>query len=687
MDDACSEASFSSLQSHHSVSSFAPSEYSIVYHPQAWSGESASQFQVWAADPMAAQGAAAQMMYQQPQLIPQMIPLTKLQQSGAVLPHLSLQGSNDGMPHHPYSPNDGRHHPYSPTDAYCMHRHHSSSSDAMQHPTVSTDSQLTQSYSHQPYSPSEDSGSPNLSPGSNEGSNFQLGGGFALPPSPLVPTAPLLSQQHQIMGPELLMQQQQMMQQQMMMLQHQQHQHQQHQQLQQLQQHQQLQQQQHHRSNRGGKSQQSYQPRAPFQQSYQAYYPQYQVQHPHQMHPQPAVPPPQPPPLPTPPSRRSHDRSATSRDLSHGNETVSFGSASGRSSPASSSRLSEGDSHAPHSPTTDASEVGRPPALSIDSPQQRRPHPPVPWTAERLGIQALPSTCVMLAPTLSVTEATSQLRDAVGRLVPGSQQEGADHTASKSTHALKMLCRCHRVDEARHLLHLQQCAGLPLNKQCFLSIIRSLKESRRWADAFSTFGQLIAAGLTPPPQACNMVIDTCGKASQLAHIFAVLHAMVSAGVSPDVVTATTLISACGRDGMLKEAREAWEWMTEAGIKPNTYMYNALINAYAKALDPEGAILLLREMDASGDAECDTLNTLHVAQCPPTAGRFPRYARCPRSPLAIGHWPLIAHNTLLTTPAHDSLLTAHYSPLTTHHSVLTTHCTPLTTHYPLLNTPC
>ncbi len=35
--------------------------------------------------------------------------------------------------------------------------------------------------------------------------------------------------------------------------------------------------------------------------------------------------------------------------------------------------------------------------------------------------------------------------------------------------------------------------------------------------------------------------------------------------------------------------------------------------------------------------------------------------------------------------HHSLLTTHYSPLTTHHSLLTTHYSPLTTHHSLLTT--
>ena len=186
-------------------------------------------------------------------------------------------------------------------------------------------------------------------------------------------------------------------------------------------------------------------------------------------------------------------------------------------------------------------------------------------------------------------------------------------------HLLLRHHRLHLVQELDHyqyqqhlrhyqeLLHLLQCAGgagAPL-RLAFMAVIKGLKAARRWSDAFGALAQLRSAGLTPPLQACNMVLDACGKAGQLPHVFAVLQCLHECGVPPDTVTVTSLVDACGRAGALDHAREAWAWMRACGVRPNTYTFNAMIHTYAKAGALDHARAMLAEMETAPGCEPST----------------------------------------------------------------------------------
>ena len=239
-----------------------------------------------------------------------------------------------------------------------------------------------------------------------------------------------------------------------------------------------------------------------------------------------------------------------------------------------------------------------------------------PWTAARLGLHALPHTCVPFGPPLAKHDAALQLwyRTAADggqgqyqQPEPRLDQLEAAALTQRANGAVTGLCRSGRYDEARELLHLLQCAGgagAPL-RLAFMAVIKGLKAARRWSDAFGALAQLRSAGLTPPLQACNMVLDACGKAGQLPHVFAVLQCLHECGVPPDTVTVTSLVDACGRAGALDHAREAWAWMRACGVRPNTYTFNAMIHTYAKAGALDHARAMLAEMETAPGCEPST----------------------------------------------------------------------------------
>ncbi|XP_078440640.1 pentatricopeptide repeat (PPR) superfamily protein [Wolffia australiana] len=184
---------------------------------------------------------------------------------------------------------------------------------------------------------------------------------------------------------------------------------------------------------------------------------------------------------------------------------------------------------------------------------------------------------------------------------------------SNWTRRIRSLCSAQGVDEALHLLDRLRLRGYRPDSLCLASLLHSLCDAGRFAEAHDRLILAVASGWVPDDRTINALVSRLLAAGSpdstlraLTHLSAAKPAfalslanynrlvhqlctlsrpsdalkifleMKRRGYRPNAVSYTTLIDGFARAGDLEAARRLYDEMRERGVAPNSLTYSSLL---------------------------------------------------------------------------------------------------------------
>jgi len=183
---------------------------------------------------------------------------------------------------------------------------------------------------------------------------------------------------------------------------------------------------------------------------------------------------------------------------------------------------------------------------------------------------------------------------------------------------IQSYCASGQPDQASHILHKMLHAEVKPSVDTFSPLINSFGETGEVDKAKQCLREMEECGLWPKERTYNALLKGLCKAGELKHAQGILDSMLAdslhmervssrgGSVRPSATTCGILLNALCSSQQMGQARKLLDKMKWEAIRPTTAIFNILIKGYALSGNLVGAENILREMEGSGEFDCEAL---------------------------------------------------------------------------------